>query len=110
MKDLMKMFTENKHIVHIVCVIAAIGLVYCVFKGCKAYKEGMENFTGSSGKELIYFWMDGCPHCKDFDPVWIDVCEKIKTKGELGCKKVEASEGSLAQDMGINGFPYNCIS
>ena len=31
-----------------------------------------------SNVEIIYFYMDGCYYCKEFNPVWNELCEKIK--------------------------------
>jgi len=30
--------------------------------------------------QLIYFYMEGCPYCVQFDPVWKELCKKIDDK------------------------------
>ena len=42
-----------------------------------------ENLVGSSNKNLVYYSMDGCPHCKKFDETWEKLKEKIPLKSDL---------------------------
>lgn len=40
------------------------------------FGKPVERFT-SAAKTLEYFYMPSCPHCKDFNPIWDDVCSKV---------------------------------
>lgn len=61
--------------------------------------EGLTN-----KKTLVYFYMNGCGHCKNFMPEW-DSFQK-SYKGPIGVKKVEASEDqSLVSKLHVSGFP-----
>ena len=56
----------------------------------------LENF--GNPKELVYFHMNGCGHCKRFSPDGY--------KGDLKLKKLERNEaGDLLQKYEIQGFP-----
>ena len=55
-------------------------------------------------KELVYFHMNGCGHCKRFTPVWDEFAGKYN--GELKLKKLERNEaGDLLDKYEIKGFP-----
>ena len=58
----------------------------------------------SNPKELIYFYMNGCGHCKTFSPVWDEFVNNYT--GTLKLNKYETKEaGGLIQKYGIQGFP-----
>ena len=62
----------------------------------------LENF--GNPKELVYFHMNGCGHCKRFTPVWNEFSGNYN--GELKLKKLERNEaGDLLQKYEIKGFP-----
>ena len=62
----------------------------------------LENF--GNPKELVYFHMNGCGHCKRFSPVWQEFSDGYK--GDLKLKKLERNEaGDLLQKYEIQGFP-----
>ena len=62
----------------------------------------LENF--GNPKELVYFHMNGCGHCKRFTPVWNEFSSNYN--GELKLKKLERKEaGDLLQKYEIKGFP-----
>tara|TARA_Y100001935_G_C17028364_1_gene371242 strand:+ start:198 stop:614 length:417 start_codon:yes stop_codon:yes gene_type:complete len=62
----------------------------------------LENF--GNPKELVYFHMNGCGHCKRFSPVWQEFSDNYK--GDLKLKKLERNEaGDLLQKYEIQGFP-----
>ena len=63
---------------------------------------GREGFEGK--KQLVFFHMNGCGHCKKMMPEW----EKLEStySGEVSLKKVEASSGDdLLKKNKISGFP-----
>ena len=55
-------------------------------------------------KELVYFYMDGCGHCKKFSPVWDQFSASYN--GNLNIRKVERSNASdELNQYQIQGFP-----
>ena len=62
----------------------------------------LENF--GNPKELVYFHMTGCGHCKKFNPVWERFSQNYN--GNLKLKKLERKEaGDLLQKYEVKGFP-----
>ena len=62
----------------------------------------LENF--GNPKELVYFHMNGCGHCKKFTPTWNSFSQGYN--GDIKLKKLERSEaGDLLQKYEIKGFP-----
>ena len=55
-------------------------------------------------KELVYFYMDGCGHCKKFSPVWDQFSSSYS--GNLNVRKVERNDaGDELNQYQIQGFP-----
>jgi len=62
----------------------------------------LENF--GNPKELVYFHMNGCGHCKRFTPIWDEFSGKYN--GEIKLKKLERNEaGDMLDKYEIQGFP-----
>lgn len=62
----------------------------------------LENF--GNPKELVYFHMNGCGHCKRFTPIWDEFSGKYN--GEIKLKKLERNEaGDMLDKYKIQGFP-----
>lgn len=51
---------------------------------------------------VVYLYMDGCIHCKNFKPVWEEFTRKYK--GPLQLRKIEASQPE-AQQYNVRGYP-----
>ena len=67
------------------------------------YKCSTKELFGSP-KQLVYFHMETCSHCKRFNPEWGKFSREYN--GELTLKKIEANEaGDLLQKYKITGFP-----
>ncbi|AUF82283.1 thioredoxin domain-containing protein [Tetraselmis virus 1] len=70
-----------------------------------------ETFEDGS-KVIEYYAMEGCPYCKQFDPIWSDVEGTVKASpsgSSLVMKKWEVStpDGKKkAMENGINAFPH----
>jgi thioredoxin-like negative regulator of GroEL len=70
------------------------------------YSNFLSNYLENFGnpKELVYFHMNGCGHCKRFSPIWDEFSSKYN--GELKLKKLERKEaGDLLQKYEVKGFP-----
>ena len=110
----------------IVGVIALIGLAlilyFFVFKPMSTtqvnYSANNEHDTYSSrnGKEaeIMFFYVDWCPHCKTAKPAWNDVKSEYENKTingykvvftEINCTEETAEVESLMNKYSIEGFP-----
>jgi thiol-disulfide isomerase/thioredoxin len=83
----------------IVVVVLVVALIYkFVIK-----REGMAWPT--KAKTMVYCHMNGCGHCKNFDPIWDEFVSKHKLS-KLKYAKFEAREYSEFMDeMNVQGFP-----
>lgn len=78
----------------------------------KKQKEKSANNTANNKKEeevgkIVYFHMDGCGHCRRFDPTWKEFTAKYSeelAKMGMGLASYEARD-DMARDMEIRGFP-----
>ena len=62
----------------------------------------LENF--GNPKELVYFHMNGCGHCKKMMPEW-DKFQQNAPQGVKVSKVEQAEKPDLMQKLGIQGFP-----
>lgn len=62
--------------------------------------------TSSSNKEqILFFTMNGCPHCERVKPKWIDYASK-QANGGMETHVFESSSAPNAcREYGITGFP-----
>ena len=70
------------------------------------YSNFLSNYLENFGnpKEVVYFHMNGCGHCKRFSPIWDEFSSKYN--GGLKLKKLERKEaGDLLQKYEVKGFP-----
>ena len=64
--------------------------------------ENFENFENDRTKKLVYFYMDGCPHCDSFSPIW----DEFKQDAPLATHKIESKDaGEMMEKYKISGFP-----
>jgi thiol-disulfide isomerase/thioredoxin len=112
----------------IVGVIALIGLAlilyFYVFKPMSTkqvnYSANNERDTYSSQNsnskdaEIMFFYVDWCPHCKTAKPAWNDVKSEYENKTingykviftEINCTEETAEVESLMNKYNIEGFP-----
>jgi thiol-disulfide isomerase/thioredoxin len=110
----------------IVGVIALIGLAlilyFYVFKPISTkqvtYSANAEHDTYSSQNskdaEIMFFYVDWCPHCKTAKPAWNDVKSEYENKTingykviftEINCTEETAEVESLMNKYNIEGFP-----
>jgi len=82
--------------------VATAFLIFWLF-GHFAKAFGLEGFTaGVKGDMMVYFYMDGCPHCVKFTPEW----DKFAKTAKIKTKKVESKQMSAEEkQLGIDGFP-----
>jgi thiol-disulfide isomerase/thioredoxin len=113
----------------IVGVIALIGLAlilyFFVFKPISTTKVNYsannehdtyssQNSSNSKDAEIMFFYVDWCPHCKTAKPAWNDVKSEYENKTingykviftEINCTEETAEVESLMNKYNIEGFP-----
>ena len=68
--------------------VAAAFLVFWLF-GMVTSAVGLEGFqAGVKGDMMVYFHMNGCPHCTKFNPEW----DKFASSTKMITKKVDSKE------------------
>jgi len=84
-------------------------IVYYVLPSNGLFKENFENadvdsMNKDNSKKLVYFYMNGCGHCKNFTPTWDKFCSanssSIKTY-----KFEQAQVQEQISSYSISGFP-----
>jgi len=65
--------TDNTRLFIILGVLA-----FAIIVGVLIGSSYRENFTGESTNQigLLYFYMETCPHCNDFNSIWKDLSSK----------------------------------
>ena len=106
----------------IVLIGLALILYFYVFKPMSKtqvnYSANSEHDTYSSrnGKdaEIMFFYVDWCPHCKTAKPAWNDIKSEYENKTingykviftEINCTEETAEVESLMNKYNIEGFP-----
>ena len=84
-------------------------IVYYVLPSNGLFKENFENanvdsMNNDNSTKLVYFYMNGCGHCKNFTPIWDQFCSanssSIKTY-----KFEQAQVREQITEYNISGFP-----
>jgi thiol-disulfide isomerase/thioredoxin len=95
--DFLKLFKGKDAPMNVLVLVAAavVGVFLCKLLS-NVMRENFEN-----GKALTYYHMDGCGHCKKFDPIW-DKFMTVKPD-DVQCNKVEAKDKPA--DVEVAGYP-----
>lgn len=96
-----KMVENNTELLIIsFCIITLLLLVKNMFIKSSRKNSRLEGFKGR--REIVYFYMDGCGHCKDFNPKW----GKFVQGTSMQNKKINASsDDPLIKKLGVTGYP-----
>ena len=113
----LNMYTMN--IISAVVLFSILAGVYCyyTFKPSTAYKPNSEHNTtgdGSKTAELLFFYVDWCPHCKTAKPAWDEIKSQYENKTingykvvftEINCTNESAEVEQMMNKYSIEGFP-----
>ena len=93
--------TFKKPIDSILYIIALLIIFYFFYKYVLT-NLNVENFENDGKKKVVYFYMNGCPHCDSFSPIWDD----FKQTSPLPTHKIESADaGEMLSKYNISGFP-----
>lgn len=98
-------------------VIAVIYMMYNCDKGLANKELSMssmliDGFEGGGRTTVEYYAMEGCPHCKAFDPIWNAVkadVEASDTASGVVLHKYDVTDPQgkeKASDAGVTAFPH----
>tara|TARA_A100001015_G_scaffold317259_1_gene433770 strand:- start:1360 stop:1776 length:417 start_codon:yes stop_codon:yes gene_type:complete len=104
-KLLFKKFNKFHPIVQVLVtfgLLFALRYIYNTFLYSYFRAFNLEGF--GQPKELVYYYMNGCGHCKKFSPVWDQFSSSYS--GNLNVRKVERNDaGDELNQYQIQGFP-----
>ena len=62
--------------------------------------EDVKKLLKSSKPVIIFFYLEGCPHCEAMDPICSELEHEVP-----GLEIVKVESGIVPAEMGITGFP-----
>ena len=104
-KVLVKKFNKLHPVVQVLSTFGLLFLARYVYNTMLYTYFSAYNLEGfGQPKELVYFYMNGCGHCKKFTPEWDKFSQGYN--GNLNIRKVErADAGDELQKYEVKGFP-----
>lgn len=57
----------------------------------------MELFTAGPKPSLEYFYLENCPHCKDFSPIWDAAVKKMNSDASIA-NKIDMKKHNINDD------------
>ncbi len=75
----------------LIALLVALGLVYF-------FLQKKEGFTDGKKGKVIYYYMNGCPHCEEMDPVWAEFIKKSEVKA-YDVDKIESKDSRKPADV-----------
>ena len=117
-RKLNSLIKKNDIVIPIILLLLAIFLVVCMYSGGKTIVEGFDLFGmndpssaesgGGDKKKVVFYHMEGCPHCVKMMPEW----DKFKSSNtNVDALDIEAKEiggnPMLSQhaEKYVKGFP-----
>ena len=101
----------NKH-----SISSLIGIILAVFiggyllnlfmGGGLMYKtiEGNTNMNSNMNGRIVYYYMNGCPACQQFNPIWDEF--ETQYNGDMSIEKIEqANADNDLSAYNVQGFP-----
>ena len=102
LKTFQKRLSLKKPIASILFVGALMLIIFYYFNKTIFTNMNSENFENNGQKKVVYFYMNGCPHCDSFSPIWDEFTQNCP----LPTHKIEsANAGEMMNTYNISGFP-----
>ena len=82
--------------------IVGLLIIFFYFNKYVLTNINVENFENDGRKKVVYFYMNGCPHCDSFSPVWDEFIQTCP----LPTHKIESADAKeMMVTYKISGFP-----
>ena len=102
LKTFKKRLSFKKPLASILFIGALVLVIFYYFNKTIFTSMNSENFENNGQKKVVYFYMNGCPHCDSFSPIW----DEFKQNCPLPTHKIEsANAGEMMNTYNISGFP-----
>lgn len=105
-KNVQKLFNSHT-ITSLLAIILAVfigGYLVNLFVGGGLIYYNVEGMANGNPEKIVYYYMDGCPACQQFNPIWNEF--ESQYKGSLTIQKIEQNEaGNDLSKYNIQGFP-----
>lgn len=99
--------------ISVLVVVSVIAIVYMMYTCDKEIPvQTIDGFETDDPVHVEYFSMQGCPHCKAFDPIWDSVKSEVEasdtaTSVVLHKYEVTTEAGKeKAAEASVNAFPH----
>tara|TARA_B100000963_G_C22639479_1_gene679558 strand:- start:7567 stop:8052 length:486 start_codon:yes stop_codon:yes gene_type:complete len=81
-----------------------------VHEGFEVTPSKFDSTLGKSGKKLVLFYADWCPHCTKFKPTWESVCDSVNNAEDKKMISINVGDSSsdsknIMKEYNVNGFP-----
>ena len=91
-------FNDNFVFILIIIVISfTCGFIFNFFIKILNNYEGNSNMSN----KLTYYYMEGCGHCNNFNPIWDDFTSNYSGPPEITFEKIESANAPSS----ITGYP-----
>ena len=102
LKTFQKRLSFKKPLASILFIGALVLVIFYYFNKTIFTNMNSENFENNGQKKVVYFYMNGCPHCDSFSPIWDEFTQNCP----LPTHKIEsANAGEMMNTYNISGFP-----
>lgn len=102
LKTFKKRLSFKKPLASILFIGALVLVIFYYFNKTIFTNMNSENFENNGQKKVVYFYMNGCPHCDSFSPIWDEFTQNCP----LPTHKIEsANAGEMMNTYNISGFP-----
>ena len=99
-KGLNRMLKGKNLAMKILAAFIVFWLFSLVLNVLNIQTEGFKVGGGFGGNMLVYFYMNGCPHCDKFNPIWEEFIRSDKAK-TINHSKVSAEEMNEEEKFGV---------